>query len=306
MHCFGADDCYPLAFGVPSLAMLASLFVLICGLPFYIHKPPSDNIFLKFCACIYHGIKEKLKNRQNIDKKDHWLDYAIIKYDQQMIEDSKMVLKVLAVFIPMPIYWALHQQQGSTWIFQATRVDGDIGWFTITADQMISLNPIFSIILMPFCNYFFYPFFAKLKIDTLLHRIAIGAFLCIIAFILAIIVEIQIEQGLVSIFWLFPQYFVLALSEIYVLTSMLNFAFVEGPYRMKSVMTSSVFATMALGNLIVTVVSSSKMFERQLHEFMFFLFSLCIALLIFLILMRQFEKLKNKSLNLNLEKIVEK
>ena len=45
------------------------------------------------------------------EKHDHWLDYAGDKYDKQFIEDTKRVLAVGFLFLPLPVFWALYDQQ---------------------------------------------------------------------------------------------------------------------------------------------------------------------------------------------------
>jgi dipeptide/tripeptide permease len=288
VKCFGMDDCYPLAFGIPAIAMITALLIMLSGKKFYIQKPPSDNIFLKVCCCICCGIKNFVTRDRKLERKSHWLDYAEEKYNQQLIKDTKKVLQILIVFSPFPIYWAVYMQQSSRWIFQATRTNGDIGWFTIKPDQMIALNPIFAIILMPVCNYFLFPLLAKFKIHSLLHKIAIGFVLCCLAFAIAIFVELKIEKGFISILWLFPQFAVLSLGENFAFTSMLNFAFTEGPSNMKSVMTACVFVTISFGNLIITFISGTKIFSSQVFEFLFFIGILVVALVVFLILVSRF------------------
>jgi len=44
-------------------------------------------------------------------KKAHWLDHASDKYGQRLIEDIKMVLRVLVLYLPLPFFWALFDQQ---------------------------------------------------------------------------------------------------------------------------------------------------------------------------------------------------
>ena len=43
--------------------------------------------------------------------KEHWLDYATTKYSAQHIQDTKQLVKLIVIFIPTPIYWALYGQQ---------------------------------------------------------------------------------------------------------------------------------------------------------------------------------------------------
>ena len=42
------------------------------------------------------------------------------------IEDVRVVLKVLTLFLPLPVFWALFDQQGSRWTLQAILMDGQL------------------------------------------------------------------------------------------------------------------------------------------------------------------------------------
>ncbi len=65
-----------------------------------------------------YAIKRKFSSSEN---REHWMDHALEKYDRTLVEDVKLVLRVLAMYIPIPVFWALFDQQGSRWTFQATR-----------------------------------------------------------------------------------------------------------------------------------------------------------------------------------------
>ncbi len=39
--------------------------------------------------------------------KEHWLDYADSKYPKELINDVKSFVKVLLVFVPIPVFWTL-------------------------------------------------------------------------------------------------------------------------------------------------------------------------------------------------------
>ena len=51
--------------------------------------------------------------------------------------------------------------QGSRWTFQATRMNGDIGTYTIKPDQMSVVNPLLILILIPLFESVMYPSFKK-------------------------------------------------------------------------------------------------------------------------------------------------
>ena len=55
------------------------------------------------------------------------MDWAVDTYDAQLIQDIKALCKVLFMFLPLPVFWTLFDQQGSRWVLQARQMDGDAG-----------------------------------------------------------------------------------------------------------------------------------------------------------------------------------
>jgi len=138
-----------------------------------------------------HAIYNKIVSKK---KRRDWLDHADDVYDNKLIEDIKVALRVLKLFIPLPIFWALYDQQGSQWTFQATRMDGQIGGFVLLPDQLQAVNPLLIIIFIPIFETCIYPAFAKIHfIDTPLKKLVVGGLLASVAFVAAGIVEIELE-----------------------------------------------------------------------------------------------------------------
>lgn len=299
VKCFGSDDCYPIAFGMTLITMFLGFLIIFAGRRHYIHRPVSANIFVKVCGCIFYSLKMKLLSKSK-DKKTHWLEYAETKYNLKLIEETKKLFQILKVFIPIPIYWSVFFQQNSRWVFQAARMNGNIGFYTIKPDQMIAVNPISSILLSPICSNYLYPLLTRIKLGGMLARINIGKFLCFIAFCIATYVETVIQEHQISVLWLVPQWIILALSENIVYVALMNFAYSEGPTSMKSVLTGCVFTTMAIGNLLVTLISGAKMFSSQVYEFMFFNVILLMAMAVFSVLAVNFRKSEKKVLGSDL------
>ncbi|XP_011636096.1 solute carrier family 15 member 1-like isoform X1 [Pogonomyrmex barbatus] len=190
--CFN-DDCYFVAFLVPAVLMITSIVIFVLGKRLYKMINPTGNLIIKVSKCVCHAIGNKINGKGR--KRDHWLDYADDDYDSKLIEDIKVSLEVLKMFVPLPIFWALYDQQGSQWTFQATRMDGQIGSFTLLPDQLQAVNPLLIIIFIPIFETCIYPFFAKIHIiDTPLKKLVVGGFLASVAFIAAGIVEIEIMK----------------------------------------------------------------------------------------------------------------
>ncbi|XP_047496619.1 solute carrier family 15 member 2-like isoform X2 [Penaeus chinensis] len=190
IKCFN-DDCYSLAFGVPAVLMLVALILFLLGFSMYTIKPPEGNIVIRVGSCVAHALRSKSKSKE---KKEHWLDYASDKFEPKLINDVKILLKILVLYIPLPFFWALFDQQGSRWTFQATRMSGDIGGWTIKPDQMQVINPFFILMLIPIFDSFVYPLLAKCNILTKpLSRIFAGGVLAGVAFLISGFLELRLE-----------------------------------------------------------------------------------------------------------------
>ena len=111
-----------------------------------------------------------------------------------MVQDVKDTFRVLKLFLPLPIFWALFDQQGSRWTFQAANMDGKIGSFTILPDQMQVANPLLILMFIPLFNGCLYPLFNKLRIiNTPLKKLTVGGMLAALSFLLSALVEFQVE-----------------------------------------------------------------------------------------------------------------
>ncbi|NWS60055.1 S15A1 protein, partial [Chunga burmeisteri] len=190
--------CYPLAFGVPAALMAVSLVVFVIGSRMYKKVQPQGNIMVQVSKCIGFAIKNRFRHRsKEFPKREHWLDWASEKYDKRLIAQTKMVLKVLFLYIPLPMFWALFDQQGSRWTLQATTMDGNFGSIQIQPDQMQTVNPILIVIMVPVVDGVVYPLIKKCRINfTPLRKITVGMFLASLAFVAAALVQVQIDKTL--------------------------------------------------------------------------------------------------------------
>jgi len=193
VRCFGGNDCFSLAFGVPGALMIASIIVFVFGRPLYKMIPPSENMVVKVSSCIKSAIVNKKKEKK-VKARDHWLDYAEETHGQQLVSDVKILLKVLVLYIPLPLFWALFDQQGSRWTFQATRMNGDIGFYDVKPDQMQVINPLLILIFIPLYEAIFYPLLAKVGLKRPLQKLTSGGILAGVAFLLSALVEMELEK----------------------------------------------------------------------------------------------------------------
>ncbi|GBM37466.1 Solute carrier family 15 member 2 [Araneus ventricosus] len=195
VKCFGQDSCFPLAFFIPALLFIVALALFIVGKPLYTIKPPEGSVFISFFNCIGHALARKIATKG--EKRQHWLDYADDKYDTDLIHDIKRLFRVLFIYIPLPLFWALFEQQGSKWVLQASKMDGKVFVFHIKPDHMQLVNPLLILILIPVFQNIIYPLLSKLKFCRKpLQRMTVGGLLAALAFILAGFIQLRIETEL--------------------------------------------------------------------------------------------------------------
>ncbi|XP_072253772.1 solute carrier family 15 member 1 [Leuresthes tenuis] len=195
---YSKQKCYSLAFGVPAALMVIALVVFIMGSGMYYKAKPQGNIMLDVCKCIGFAIKNRYRHRsKQYPKRKHWMDWAEEKYEKLLIAQIKMVLKVLFLYIPLPMFWTLFDQKGSRWTLQATTMNGDFGLLVIQPDQMQTVNPILILTLVPVMDSLIYPLIKKCGLDfTPLKRMTVGMLMAALAFVCAAVVQVQIDKTL--------------------------------------------------------------------------------------------------------------
>uniref|UniRef100_A0A3B3Y7D5 Solute carrier family 15 member 1 n=1 Tax=Poecilia mexicana TaxID=48701 RepID=A0A3B3Y7D5_9TELE len=180
------QQCYPLAFGVPAALMVVALVVFIVGSGMYNKTAPTGNIMVKVFKCISVSSSSTKKPVQKLIKKKNE------QPNGEKLIFVKMVLKVLFLYIPLPMFWALFDQQGSRWTLQATTMDGNFVSFLLP-----TVNPILILIMVPVVDFIIYPLISKCKLNfTPLRRMTVGMFLAALAFVAAALVQLQIDATL--------------------------------------------------------------------------------------------------------------
>jgi len=198
VSCFG-DECYALAFGIPTALMVVAILLFAIGTPYYKRVEPEGNIFLEVSRVIGYALKVRGKVPSKERNKEHWLDYAEdgTRERSQIIRDIKYVLKVLVIYIPLPLFWSLFDQQGSRWTLQAVRMNGVIGDVLILPDQIQLCNPLMIIALIPLFEVTLYRWLRAKNINfSPLKRMGLGMWLAGLAFVVAAIIQNMINENL--------------------------------------------------------------------------------------------------------------
>nr|AZA15223.1 peptide transporter family 1 [Anisakis simplex] len=219
--CNGMDSCYPMAFGIPAGLMVLATIIFISGSIFYNKLPPKENIFARVCVTVVTALKNKIVYKTS---RPHWLEHYFDNHncdedphcialrkeskegstkcaEKRFVDDVKTIISVIIIFMPVPFFWALYDQQGSRWIIQAVAMDSRVSdSFSILPDQVITINSILVLLFIPIFQTLVYPAFEKCGIRTTpLRRLVVGGFLGALSFVICGLVQLKVNQTLPEI-----------------------------------------------------------------------------------------------------------
>jgi dipeptide/tripeptide permease len=245
--------------------------IFLFGLPYYRREVPTrDNTMLKTFGCIIHAVSVKIRGNSS---EPQLIDNAVGKYTKEFVHDVKKFLKVVKLFLPLPIFYALLAQQDSTWTFQATLMDTNIFGIEIQADQFKALGPILLLVLIPLWQKVINPLLRKCNIYLgSLECVFLGCLSAALSFVYAGFLHHQIfnSNERISILWQFPQFLFIMIAEMLISVPGLKFAYTHAPTSMKSVLTAIFFINNAIGNLIVVIITQLNLFPQKTFEFYFY------------------------------------
>lgn len=163
-------------------------------------------------------------------------------------------------------------------------MNGQVGNYNIKPDQMPLVNAVSTAIFVPFCEYVLNPLIAKVGIRTSLQRVVLGGFLSGTAFVIAALLQFQVDRQYLHMVWQVPQHMVLALGEVLVYVQFLQFAYTQAPRQMKSVLQAFFSMVIGGGNLIVALIASTEIFKSIAYEYLMFAGIVYLAMIAFAIL----------------------
>jgi proton-dependent oligopeptide transporter, POT family len=225
------------AFGVPAIAMALALVVFWAGRNTYVKVPPNREVAAPVAAA-----------------------------DEPAA--GGVILRIVAVFLPVSVFWALFFQYGSTWTFQAERMRRVVFGVELAAPQITTLNAVFILTLIPAFALVVYPLLERLGLRlTALRKMSAGMFVTVLSFGAAALVEQALLASQAAgapaphVGWQIPQYFLMAIAEVLVSVTALEFAFSQAPKRMKSVVMGLWYVTIASGSILTAVVATLNRFQ---------------------------------------------
>ena len=251
---------YGWAFGIPGIFMALATLIFWSGRRHYVHIPPAGPAAGSFWGMVLRAIPGP----------GFWNRCRKL-YPPEAVEGGQAALRVGWVLALIPFFWALWDQNSTTWVIQGERMVpyffpahimaspllGPVLRFMvgdhIGAEQMQSLNALVVMVLIPLFTYLLFPWTQRLGVRvTTLRRMGCGLFITAFSFVMIGWLEQRLNAGeKMSILTQTWAYTVLTAGEVLVSTTGLEFAFREAPARMRSTLMSFWLLTTALGNLVV-------------------------------------------------------
>ena len=211
------------AFGVPGVLMALATVVFWMGRKRFVHVPAGRGRFFR-----------EFFSRKGLGA----------------------MLKLLPLYLFVAIFWALFDQTGSTWIFQAQDMDRNLLGFEWLPSQVQALNSVFVLIFIPIFAYGIYPSVNRVWKLTPLRKIGLGLFIMVGSFALVALIQRWIDGGeRPNISWQILAYALITTSEVMVSIVALEFAYTQSPKTMKSLIMCFYLGAVAIGNFLVAGVN---------------------------------------------------
>jgi POT family proton-dependent oligopeptide transporter len=212
------------AFGVPGIAMLIATVIFWMGRRKFVHVPPA----------------------------------GLGRYTREFFqrENLKALLNLLILVPFAAMFWALWQQNFSSWVMQAEKMDRHLFGHNWLPAQIQTVNPVFVLVMLPLFSYVIYPLAARFVKVTPLRRFGGGLWAVIVAFLIVGWIQTRIDAGQhPSILWQILAFVVLTAGEVMLSVTHLEFSYTQAPKKMKSFVMCMYLGSISLGNVFTAAVN---------------------------------------------------
>ncbi len=212
-----------IAFGTPAIFMMLATIAFWMGRKKFVHIRPGG---VKFVKEVFSG------------------------------EGLRAIGKLCIIYLFIAMFWALFDQMDSAWVLQAEKMNRNWLGREWLSSQIVSVNPLMVMILIPVFSFVIYPAINKVFSLTPLRKISIGLFVAALVFVISALIEIRITAGAKpSIGWMILAYLVLTSAEVMVSITCLEFSYTQAPKKMKSFVMAVFLLSISLGNIFTAVVN---------------------------------------------------
>ena len=184
---------------------------------------------------------------------------AAKEFGTETIEGVKSVWRIFSVFIFIPVFWALWDQNQSEWVLQAQKMDLNFAGVKWEAEQISAVNAILILAFIPLFSFGIYPGLQKIGIKvTPLRKFGAGLAVTALSFVIIALIQEKIDAGQTpNIVWQLLAYTILTAGEIMVSITGLEYAYTQSPPSMKSTIMGCYLLMVTLGNVLVSMIQKN-------------------------------------------------
>ncbi|CAA7052409.1 unnamed protein product [Microthlaspi erraticum] len=279
------DVSWSLGFGVPSVSMLLALFLFLLGTKTYrftIESGEKKNAFARIGRVFVEAVKSRRKYDSNIANSDEtilllahqsskqigFLDRAAVACDIVEIEEAKAVLRLVPIWMTSLVYAIVYAQSPTFFTKQGATMDRSITQGILVPAATLQCVTNFTIVIcIPIYDRLLVPITRSFTQNpsgiTVLQRIGTGIFLCILAMVVAALVETKRLQTarddatiLMSVWWLVPQYVIYGVADLLTMVGLQELFYDQVPSELRSVGMALNLTIYGVGNFISSFMIS--------------------------------------------------
>ena len=308
------DVSFALGWSIPTVAMFCAIIIFLLRSKKYHEPKSDSSMISTFIGITWYSIKNRKRKQEiisdfrhnilnsftaNIDEQDEdsnndseednnlfdgddikisWLDVAKLRYngeyDNNLVDQVKMVYSVFGFLPFMTLYWIVYSAMNSLFYSQGCQMNYMITKsFDFPIATLNDADIIIILILVPIMDRFIYPFingpngccrFGMLK------KIGVGYFILAIAMIVAGLIEIWRKSSQtfdirstcdstvfisdLNVLWQIPQYLLVGTSEVFASITSLEFFAGQAPDSMKSIVYALNLVVTGIGFLLAALL----------------------------------------------------
>ena len=188
---------YGAAFALPCIFLSISFLIFWAGRSRYKMFPPAGSVV----TTVYRLLRDAVRERRAIRRAGEpdikpLVDYALPLHGAAAVAEVRSLINVCKVFAVLPVFWALFDQQGSTWQLQASEMSGAMGSISMVPEQMQAVNPILIVVLVPLFDRILYPWLRTKGYTVLpLPRMRVGMVFASLSFLCSYLVQLKIDRA---------------------------------------------------------------------------------------------------------------
>lgn len=211
------------AFGIPAVLMALAVVIYWAGRNAYVRVPPNFREF-----------KKEVFTKEGL----------------------AVVGRISGLLLFITAFFSLYDQNGSSWVLQADKMDLEFMGITWLPAQIQAVNPILCLVFVFLLDRWGYPAVKRVVKLTSLRKMGFGLFLMVPTFVLTGWIQWQLDAGVkLNIAWQLIAWCILTLAEVLAYATGLEFFYAQAPKRMKSLVQGLFLLSVTLGNLFTGLVN---------------------------------------------------